>query len=393
MGVLLEPTLTMAAIIRSVRAISQAPALLRRTFVLDAHAQDLDKTIQFNPEWTPGGDEGGVDTNTLPWLPVPQLPGCSLKPLRVSDETGAFTAIIKVDEGVTLPTHVHLGAPDTFIISGEMEYTNGPMKGKIGPATWGYSPAGVKMEGNTATKETEYLATFYGPVAFLDSAGKVDSLLTGGDVRAMAADAGVPLLPNTLAAALAGDGSKYQGAAEPLRITTDEAALAQLSKDLPIVTELANQHFVDTNAIPWIINPDAPDIGLKVMRVSVETGHISLIVRQNGQAPPHNHLGPADFFITSGRIGYRAGPKEGYGPGTYMYEPAGARHEATQRVTDDDLIYTANVWGPICFDRGPGTPPTAVLSWMEYLAAANAFQSPLIASKFPNDSSVMLATN
>ena len=137
-----------------------------------------------------------------------------------------------------------------------MEYTNGPMKGKIGPATWGYSPAGVKMEGNTATKDTEYLATFYGPVAFLDSAGKVlrrqshcswpqycpsllspllypsdravvrsqvDSLLTGGDVRAMAADAGVPLLPNTLAAALAGDGSKYQGAAEPLRITTDEA--------------------------------------------------------------------------------------------------------------------------------------------------------------------------
>jgi len=383
----------MTPLTRLASRAAATPRLLRRTFVLDAHAQDLDKTIQFNPEWTPGGDEGGVDTNTLPWLPVPQLPGCSLKPLRVSDETGAFTAIIKVDEGVTLPTHVHLGASDTFIISGEMEYTNGPMKGKIGPATWGYSPAGVKMEGNTATKETEYLATFYGPVAFLDSAGKVDSLLTGGDVRAMAADAGVPLLPNTLAAALAGDGSKYQGAAEPLRITTDEAALAQLSKDLPIVTELANPHFVDTNAIPWIINPDAPDIGLKVMRVSVETGHISLIVRQNGQAPPHNHLGPADFFITSGRIGYRAGPKEGYGPGTYMYEPAGARHEATQRVTDDDLIYTANVWGPICFDSGPGTPPTAVLSWMEYLAAANAFQSPLIASKFPNDSSVMLATN
>ena len=55
------------------RAVSQAPStsrLLRRTFVLDAHAQELDKTIQFNPEWTPGGDEGGVDTNSLPWLPV-----------------------------------------------------------------------------------------------------------------------------------------------------------------------------------------------------------------------------------------------------------------------------------------------------------------------------------
>merc|ERR1711865_204078 len=375
------------------RTTPSSTRLLRRTFVLDAHHQELDTSIAFNPEWTPGGDEGGVDTNALPWLPVPQLPGCALKPLRVSDETGAFTAMIKVDAGTTLPTHVHLGASDMFVLSGEMEFSQGPMKGKIGAGTWGYSPAGVLMEGNTATEDTEYLASFYGPVAFLNGAGKVDSLLTGGDVRAMAKSAGVPLLPNTLAAALAGDGSKYEGAAEPLKISTDSAALTKLTSDLDIISELANSHFVDTNAIPWIVNPDSPDIGLKIMRVSVETGHVSLIVRQNGQAPPHNHLGPADFFITSGRIGYRAGPKEGYGPGTYMYEPAGARHEATQRVTDDDLIYTANVWGPICFDSGVGTPPTAVLSWMEYLAAANAFQSPLIASKFPNDSSVMLATN
>merc|ERR1711865_1075022 len=226
------------------RTTPSSTRLLRRTFVLDAHHQELDTSIAFNPEWTPGGDEGGVDTNALPWLPVPQLPGCALKPLRVSDETGAFTAMIKVDAGTTLPTHVHLGASDMFVLSGEMEFSQGPMKGKIGAGTWGYSPAGVLMEGNTATEDTEYLASFYGPVAFL-----------------------------------------------------------------------------------------------------------------NG----------ADFFITSGRIGYRAGPKEGSGPGTYMYEPAGARHEATQRVTDDDLIYTANVWGPICFDSGPGTPPTAVLSWMQYL--------------------------
>ena len=66
-------------------------------------------------------------------------------------------------------------------------------------------------------------------------------------------------------------------------------------------------------------------------------------VRQNGQAPPHYHLGPADFFVLSGHIGYRAGPPAGYGPGTYIYEPAGARHEATQRVPgteSEDLIYT-----------------------------------------------------
>merc|ERR550514_2240038 len=131
------------------------------------------------------------------------------------------------------------------------------------------------------------------------------------------------------------------------------------------VTELKNPHCVDTNALPWICNPEMPDIALKVMRISTETGTVSLIVRQNGQAPPHYHLGPADFFITSGKIGYRAGPPEGYGAGTYMLEPAGARHEATQPV-ECDLIYTANVWGPIQFDSGVGTKVEMVLSWMQY---------------------------
>ena len=75
-------------------------------------------------------------------------------------------------------------------------------------------------------------------------------------------------------------------------------------------------------------------------------------------------------MVLSGRIGYRAGPPEGYGPGVWFYEPAGARHEATQRLTDEDLIYTANIYGPVAFDSGKGTPLTNVLSWMEYQALA-----------------------
>merc|ERR1719247_645696 len=181
-----------------------------------------------------------------------------------------------------------------------------------------------------------------------------------------------------------------KGAAAPLAISSAESA-ALLSKAQDTITELANPHYVDANALPWIGAPD-DEIKIKIMRISAETGTVSMIVKQNGQAPPHFHLGPGDFFITAGRIGYRAGPKEGYGPGTYMYEPAGARHEATQRVTDEDLIYTSNVYGPIQFDSGVGTPVVSVLSWMQYLEAANAFQTPLIASTFPNDQSTLLAS-
>ena len=148
-------------------------------------------------------------------------------------------------------------------------------------------------------------------------------------------------------------------------------------------------HFVDTRALPWLVNPDTPDVGLKILRVSEETGFVSVIVRHNGVAPPHYHLGAADFMVLAGRIGYRAGPPEGYGPGVWFYEPAGARHDATQRLTDEDLIYTANLFGPIQFDSGRGTPIAFVFSWMTYKAMADAAGSRLLRSSFPDDSSLL----
>lgn len=359
---------------------------------LESHSLKVDAAAAYNPEWKPKGFEGGVDTNTLPWIDLPQMPGMSMKPLRVSRETGHFTCIMKIKKGTTQPTMVYLGASDTFIISGKLTYTKGPMTGSIGPGVWAYTPASSKMDGTFAEEDTEYLATFYGPIAFLGEDGTVKGLLTGPDVRAAAEKRGLTLIPNSLAEAIADRPAPYSGPAEPLAISDAEAAaLCTQAEGLAIATELTNPHFVDTKTIPWIVNPEAPDIGLKIMRISTETGAVSAIVRQNGQAPPHYHLGPADFFITSGRIGYRAGPKDGYGPGVYMYEPAGARHEATQRITDEDLIYTANIWGPIQFDAGVGTPILDVLSWMKYLEAAKAFNTPMIASTFPNDQATLLA--
>lgn len=370
------------------RTSNLLPALGSRGFALDAHSLKLGENAQYNPEWKPEGFEGGVDTNKLPWIPLPQMPGCSMKPLRVSSETGHFTLLMKMEKGATLPTLVHLGSSDTFVISGKLKYPNGPMSGSIGPGVWAYTPSGAKMEGTTAEEETEYLASFYGPVALLSPDGSVVDLLTGFDIKAAAQKRGISLLPNTLAEALQKKDLDYDGPGAPSQAKWDIVSKAE---GIATATELTNPHFIDTNALPWIVNPDAPDIGLKIIRISTETGTTSAIVRQNGQAPPHYHLGPADFFITSGRIGYRAGPPEGYGPGTYMWEPAGARHEATQRVTDEDLIYTANIYGPIQFDSGVGTPILDVLSWMGYLEAAKAFKSPLIASTFPGDQGTLLA--
>jgi quercetin dioxygenase-like cupin family protein len=357
---------------------------------LESHALPKDINASYNPEWTPDGNEGGVDCNSLPWIAHPRMPGFSLKPLRVSRETGQFTILMRAPGGSKAPPHVLIGAQDMFVLSGKIVFKGGPAEGELGPGCWSYLPAGTKVAGMKAPEDTEFLLVCYSAVGFLGPGGEVTEFFSGMDVRSIAKKAGIPLLPGTLAEAMEPAPPKYSGKGDALAINDPAVARICSHGDKPAITELANPHVVDTNAIPWIVDPAAPEIGIKVMRVSHETGHVSLMVRQNGQAPPHYHLGNADFFIISGRIGYRAGPKEGYGPGTYMFEPAGARHEATQRVTDEDLIYTANVYGPIQFDSGVGTPVAAVQSWMQYLQAAEAFKSPLIANTLKGSGSNFL---
>jgi len=349
-------------------------------------------SVGYNPDFNPTGIEGGVDTNDIPWLELPQAPGLSIKPLRASTESGMFSMIVKLAKGTELSGLVYLGAMDMMVLSGTLTYPNGPMAGTLEPGTWGYVPANSRIDRLIANEDVEFLGNFYGPIAFLskDSNG-VASILTALDILGAARDEGVTLVPNTLAECMAERPPAYKGQAEPLAMAgTNTGALVTQAEGVAADTsQTVHPHFVDTRAVPWIVNPEVPDIALKVLRVSEETGTSSLIVRHNGVAGPHYHLGAADFLILSGHIGYRAGPPEGYGPGVWFYEPPGARHEATQRIGDEDLIYTANVYGPLQFDEGEGTPIVAVQSWMQYKEMAVAAGVELVQNTFEGDSSLM----
>lgn len=346
----------------------------------------------YNPEFRPNGIEGGIDTNVLPWIDLPQAPGMAFKPLRSSTETSMFTIVIKLEAGTELAGLIYLGAMDMMVLSGTMSYPDGPMAGKLGPGTWGYVPANAKIERLVAEEDTEFLANFYGPVAFLNDDGKsVDSVLTSLDIIAAAKDRGVTLVPNTLAECMQDRPPAYQGEPQPLAIAgSDSKALVVAAEGVAAdVGRSVHPHFIDTRAVPWMENDLVPGMALKILRVSEETGISSMIVRHNGVAGPHYHLGSADFMVLNGSIGYRAGPPEGYGPGVWFYEPAGARHEATQRVGEEDLIYTANVYGPLQFDEGPGTPIAAVQSWMQYKEMADEFGIDLVKNTFANDASLL----
>ena len=345
----------------------------------------------YNPDFNPTGIEGGVDTNQLPWIPLTQRPGVFFKPLRASTESGMFSLIMKVENGVAVNDLVYLGAMDMMMLSGKMSYPDGPLSYPLEPSIWGYVPANSRINSLIADEESEFLANFYGPIAFLEkSSDSVSSLLTALDILAAARKRGIPMIPNSLADCMQDRGPEYVGDAEPLAIAgTDTKSLVTTAEGVSRLPSATHPHFVDTRTVPWIENPGLPDIALKILRVSEETGTVSLVVRHNGVAGPHYHLGAADFLVVSGHIGYRAGPAEGYGPGVWFYEPAGARHEATQSVGDDDLIYMANVYGPVQFDEGPGTPIGAVQSWMQYKEMADAAGCELVRNTFDGDSSLL----
>ncbi len=96
-----------------------------------------------------------------------------------------------------------------------------------------------------------------------------------------------------------------------------------------------------------------------VLRISKETGAWSALVRAKaGQVnAPHTHIGPADFYVLSGGFDYRGGSAR---EGDWVYEPAGAVHEATTHPMD--TVYLANVHGPVAFHDKEGKV-AGILDW------------------------------
>ena len=53
-------------------------------------------------------------------------------------------------------------------------------------------------------------------------------------------------------------------------------------------------------------------------------------------------------------------------------------------------MYLANIYGPVTFDTGPGTPILVVASFMDYVKIAADAGQPLVRNTFPDDSSLLV---
>jgi anti-sigma factor ChrR (cupin superfamily) len=126
---------------------------------------------------------------------------------------------------------------------------------------------------------------------------------------------------------------------------------------------------VRTQDRQWIGNPKGNQF--IVLRISKETGAWSALIKAPaGQVnPPHTHLGPADFYVISGGFDYRGGSARA---GDWVYEPAGAVHEATTHPMD--TVYLANVYGPVAF-HGPDGTYSQILDWRAITAMVDAAEN------------------
>ena len=69
------------------------------------------------------GIDGLVRPDDIEWSGNPD--GNQMKVLRVSEETGSWSALFKARAGTANPPHRHLGPADFYIIEGAIEYRAG----------------------------------------------------------------------------------------------------------------------------------------------------------------------------------------------------------------------------------------------------------------------------
>ncbi len=120
-----------------------------------------------------------LETGAMDWQQMGE--GVGIKVLRVSEETGQWTALIRMAAGSTFAAHKHLGAADGMVLEGCLEY-------RVGTAPAGsylFEPLGAVHEATTCSTDTLLYFNVYGPIAFHDDAGEVTQILTHETALAM----------------------------------------------------------------------------------------------------------------------------------------------------------------------------------------------------------------
>jgi anti-sigma factor ChrR (cupin superfamily) len=122
-----------------------------------------------------------VQTADMPWVKMGD--GVDIKILRVSEETGFWSAIIRMQPGCQFASHKHLAPADFYVLKGCLKYR----LGEAGEGCYAYEPTGAIHESTTCDEETTLTFNSYGPSIFFNEDGSVKQILNHETALEMAA--------------------------------------------------------------------------------------------------------------------------------------------------------------------------------------------------------------
>ena len=112
-----------------------------------------------------------IHTGDLPWVKMGD--NIDIKVLRVSEETGFWSAIIRMMPGAVFASHRHLAGADFLILKGKLKYR----MGEAPEGSFGYEPAGAIHDTTTCDEETVLTFNAYGPSVFFSENGGIGQIL------------------------------------------------------------------------------------------------------------------------------------------------------------------------------------------------------------------------
>ena len=113
-----------------------------------------------------------VDPQNLPWEKT-RYPGIEQKVLLVDQQTGLFTALMRMAPGARLPDHEHVKIEQTYVVEGSLVCPEGECH--AGQFVW--RPAGSRHEAWGGPKGGVFLAMFQTPNKFFQADGRVTDFL------------------------------------------------------------------------------------------------------------------------------------------------------------------------------------------------------------------------
>ena len=108
------------------------------------------------------------------------------KLLHVSPESGSWTTAFLYPKGASVPSHVHVGPGEYFMVRGKLEVRGGAGDGGVTATApcYGYEATGAVHDQTIFLEETEVYMRFQGPLQFVDAEGQTVGVIGWQQVQA-----------------------------------------------------------------------------------------------------------------------------------------------------------------------------------------------------------------